>query len=1017
MFWKGFILGASVAGAGFSLFWAIKKFKSSREDRCSPPNEKSDIKLINEDKIKNTSEEHIQAEQDFTLDTVTPKQSHNEKNSRAARDSESVKSLLHTSKLVSKEPGKNPVDDPSSTESEEQPVDPIDDLPVHIIALETIPIYETSFAAPVPTPQNANIEAETQENKYSADVPSTIALEEPISRPVMPVDPMDDLPAPTVISETIPVPETSVAAPEVSIPTLQNANVEPDVPEKNESHLPDDSPPECPLPGIEQQDKRSVTLIHPLEKNVSDQKMNNKDQLDQSRPVMPVEPIDGLPALTVIFETIPVPETSVAAPEISIQTPQNANIEPDVPEKNESNLPDDSPPECPLPGIEQQEKRSVRLIHPLEKNVLDQMMNNIDQRDQSRPVMPVDPMDGLQVPTVILETIPVLETSVAVQETSTPTPQNVNVEPDVPEKNESNLPDDSPHECPLPGIEQHEQISVISTNPFEKNASDQKMNNKDQRDQSRPVMPVDPMDGLLAPTVILETIPVPETSVAAPEASIPTPQNANVEPDVPEKHESYLPDDSPPECPLSGIEQYENPSVIPTRPFEKNVSDQMMNNKNQRDEEALVKTSPRKDLESLPEIKHNYPENRNNTYRDRGGKNSDNPRTGYMRAINRGRGQTFHLNRDRDSTYEEGKGRGCSHFKKDREISDFNRGRGLSNFKIGEEKYDFNRSRGWPNFNRGRGSSRISRGSEIKEDNRGSGRPYFNEGRGRGSRYEINEGSVSYAPSNTRVKGDPYNAEANYFADRGRRNGEFNRGRGSVYSRNVSRDSGLFVEDCKIEEPPEWMKSESTSYKYWNQRFKIFKKFDKGILLDREAWYSTTFEDTAKQIAERCRCDTVIDAFCGVGGITIQLALVCRRVIAIDIDPLKIEMARNNAAVYGVEDKIEFIVGDFFKLSSTLQADVVFIDPPWGGPEYLKQSLFDFRTMAVDIFMALKRAMKITKNIAILLPRNSDGRQIEQLASGRRYVIEENWLGSKLKTLTIYLGDLSKCHQNYFWKK
>lgn len=34
-------------------------------------------------------------------------------------------------------------------------------------------------------------------------------------------------------------------------------------------------------------------------------------------------------------------------------------------------------------------------------------------------------------------------------------------------------------------------------------------------------------------------------------------------------------------------------------------------------------------------------------------------------------------------------------------------------------------------------------------------------------------------------------------------------------------------------------------------------------------------------------------------------------VIAIDIDPKKIEMAKQNARVYGVEDRIEFIQGLF----------------------------------------------------------------------------------------------------------
>lgn len=64
-------------------------------------------------------------------------------------------------------------------------------------------------------------------------------------------------------------------------------------------------------------------------------------------------------------------------------------------------------------------------------------------------------------------------------------------------------------------------------------------------------------------------------------------------------------------------------------------------------------------------------------------------------------------------------------------------------------------------------------------------------------------------------------------------------------------------------------------------------------------------------------------------------------VIAIDIDPVKVEMAKHNAAVYGVADKIQFIVGDFFEIGPTLSADMVFLSPPWGGPKYSEvQSIY-----------------------------------------------------------------------------
>lgn len=43
-------------------------------------------------------------------------------------------------------------------------------------------------------------------------------------------------------------------------------------------------------------------------------------------------------------------------------------------------------------------------------------------------------------------------------------------------------------------------------------------------------------------------------------------------------------------------------------------------------------------------------------------------------------------------------------------------------------------------------------------------------------------------------------------------------------------------------------------WKYWLQRYSLFQKFDEGILMDEEGWYSATPEVIAAHQAERCRC-------------------------------------------------------------------------------------------------------------------------------------------------------------------
>ncbi|XP_066235140.1 trimethylguanosine synthase isoform X1 [Saccopteryx leptura] len=200
--------------------------------------------------------------------------------------------------------------------------------------------------------------------------------------------------------------------------------------------------------------------------------------------------------------------------------------------------------------------------------------------------------------------------------------------------------------------------------------------------------------------------------------------------------------------------------------------------------------------------------------------------------------------------------------------------------------------------------------------------------------------------------------------------------------------------------------------KYWAQRYRLFSRFDDGIKLDKEGWFSVTPEKIAEHIAGRVsqsfKCDTVVDAFCGVGGNTIQFALTGKRVIAIDIDPVKIDLARNNTEVYGVADKIEFICGDFLLLAPHLKADVVFLSPPWGGPDYATAETFDIRTMmSPDGFEIFRLSQKVTNNIVYFLPRNADIDQVASLAGpGGQVEIEQNFLNNKLKTITAYFGNL-----------
>ncbi|XP_055938794.1 trimethylguanosine synthase-like isoform X2 [Argiope bruennichi] len=219
-------------------------------------------------------------------------------------------------------------------------------------------------------------------------------------------------------------------------------------------------------------------------------------------------------------------------------------------------------------------------------------------------------------------------------------------------------------------------------------------------------------------------------------------------------------------------------------------------------------------------------------------------------------------------------------------------------------------------------------------------------------------------------------------------------------------DSNAFEDEPK--ENGEIFNPNSKEFKkYWAQRYRLFSLFDDGIRLDKESWFSVTPEKIAYHIAERCACDIIVDAFCGAGGNAIQFAFTCHHVIAIDIDPKKIELAKNNARVYGIQNRIDFIVGDFFSIAPKLKADVVFLSPPWGGPGYLQDSEYDISKIEPDIYKTFEAAKQITNNVALFVPRNTVINQLVQLAGeGNHVEIEQNALNKKVKTITAYYGDL-----------
>jgi len=155
--------------------------------------------------------------------------------------------------------------------------------------------------------------------------------------------------------------------------------------------------------------------------------------------------------------------------------------------------------------------------------------------------------------------------------------------------------------------------------------------------------------------------------------------------------------------------------------------------------------------------------------------------------------------------------------------------------------------------------------------------------------------------------------------------------------------------------------------KYWAQRRRLFRRFDEGIQLDAEGWYSVTPEAVADHVASRfaealnqlvlCpntnargsrvgqkqkpKATVILDAFCGCGGNAIAFAKlpasVVSLIVCVDVDRSKLRMAAHNASIYCIPpNRIIFVEANSVAVLERCYRDgKLIMDPPPRTPQAL----------------------------------------------------------------------------------
>ncbi|MBX3271750.1 MAG: methyltransferase [Sandaracinaceae bacterium] len=151
---------------------------------------------------------------------------------------------------------------------------------------------------------------------------------------------------------------------------------------------------------------------------------------------------------------------------------------------------------------------------------------------------------------------------------------------------------------------------------------------------------------------------------------------------------------------------------------------------------------------------------------------------------------------------------------------------------------------------------------------------------------------------------------------------------------------------------------------------RLFSRWDREVALDDEARVGLTPEALALAIAARA-AGVVLDGTCGAGGLAIALARTASvaRVIAVDRDAARLEVTRHYAARYGVAERIELVHGDVLEVLRARRADVLVLDPPWGGRDY-DRARVPLDALGLDVATALERFGD--GHVLLKLPRSFD---------------------------------------------
>lgn len=110
-----------------------------------------------------------------------------------------------------------------------------------------------------------------------------------------------------------------------------------------------------------------------------------------------------------------------------------------------------------------------------------------------------------------------------------------------------------------------------------------------------------------------------------------------------------------------------------------------------------------------------------------------------------------------------------------------------------------------------------------------------------------------------------------------------------------------------------------------------------------------------KDVVKNLKAKTITDMTGNVGGDTILFGMHFKHVDSYELKEENFQALKNNVEVFKLKN-VDLNYGDSLKAIPDIQTNVVYIDAPWGGPEYKEKK-------DLDLFLGKKRVDELAKVI------------------------------------------------------